>query len=121
MYSSELASNEEAWQETRDVNGMMSVAFPFDETMWGTAATKDSTTWMSLNDHGTSMAMSVIAGHKFVVLASRKHKRAKGDPLGDLGTIRGFGMPDSENWSPSADCHKLWDLEGVLLGPGDTL
>jgi hypothetical protein len=115
-----LASNEEAWQETRDAPGMMPTVHPSDQVVWGTAATKDSTTWTALNDHGTCMAISVIAGHKFVVLASLKRERPKGDPFGDLGTIRGFGTPQSEKWSSVEECQKLWDLEGVLLGPGDT-
>jgi hypothetical protein len=121
IYSSELATNEEAWQQTRDVHGIMPLSFPSDQMMWGTATTKDSTTWTTVNDHGVSVAMSVIAGYKFVVLATRKQKRTKSDPIGDLRTIRGFGRPETESWSPSADCHELWDHEGILLGPGDTL
>lgn len=121
-YSSELASNEEAWQETRDVRGMMPLLFPSDQMMWGTATTKDSTSWTPLNDHGMSMAMTVITGYKYVVLAVPKRKRSESHPIGDFGSVRAYGgKPETNDWSPSAHCDELWDHEGILLGPGDTL
>ena len=116
-----LASNEEAWQETRDLHGMMSMAYPYDELVWGSASTQDSTSWIPFNDFGTCMSITVIVGFKYVVLAVPKGKQTQGNPLGDLRSIRAFGKPDMESWSPTDSCHELWNHEGVLLGPGDTL
>jgi hypothetical protein len=121
VHSSKLASNEEAWQETRDVHGMMPLAFPSDQMVWGTATMQDSTSWIPLHDHGMSMAICVTAGLKYVVLAVPKRKQMKGNPIGDLGSIRGYGKPETENWSVTGACDTLWDHEGVLLGPGDIL
>jgi hypothetical protein len=122
MYSSDLASNEEAWQETRDVRGMMPVAFPSDQMVWGTATTQDSTSWVLLNGQGTSTAISVTVGLKYLVLAVPKRTRSKSSPIGDMRSIRGFGKPETEGWSPTdVDALSLWDYEGVLLGPGDVL
>jgi hypothetical protein len=120
LHSSELASNEEAWQETRDVDGMMPLAFPSDQMVWATATTQDSTSWINLNDQGTGMAISVEVGLKYLVLAVQKQTLAKGGAIGDLRSIRGFGMPETENRSPTVACD-LWNHEGVLLGPGDSL
>lgn len=100
---------------------MMSIPFPSDEMVWGTAATQDAVSWIDVNDHGTGMVISVIVGWKYVVVAVPKRKRTKDNPIGDLGSIRGFGKPETENWSPTDACDELWDHEGVLLGPGDTL
>jgi hypothetical protein len=121
MHSSELASNEEAWQETRDLRGMMPMPFPSDEMVWGTATTQDAVSWIDLNAHGTGMAISVAVGCKYVVVAIPNRKQTPGNPIGDLGSIRGFGKPETESWSPTDACDDLWDHEGVLLGPGDTL
>jgi len=120
LHSSELASNEEAWQETRDVDGMMPLAFPSDQMVWATATTQDATSWINLNDQGAGMAISVGVGLKYLVLAVQKPTPVKGSAIGDLRSIRAFGMPEMENRSPTASCD-LWDHEGVLLGPGDSL
>jgi hypothetical protein len=114
---SALASNEEAWQETRDVHGIMPHVFPSDDVVWATAATRDSTTWMHIDDHGLATVVTVKAGLKYWVLAVPKKGRYNTNPNGDPGSIRAFG----KGWSPSGACEMLWDHEGVLLGPGDIL
>jgi hypothetical protein len=121
MNCSELASNEEAWQETRDEPGMAPLAFPSDEMVWGTATTQDSSSWNDMNQDGTGMALSVVAGYKYVVVAVPKKKEKKGNAIGNMASICGFGMPGRESRPPSSICDTLWDHEGVLLGPGDTL
>jgi hypothetical protein len=112
-----LASNEEAWQETRDVNGIMPHVFPSDDVVWATASTRDSTSWMCIEDHGLASVVTIQAGLKYWVLGVPKKHGKKGDPNGNLGSIRAFG----KGWSPSGACEMLWDHEGVLLGPGDIL
>ena len=121
MYCSELASNEEAWQETRDERGMTPMAFPSDEMVWGTATMQDFSSWTDLNKDGTGMAISIVVGFKYVVVAVPKRKEKKGNAIGNMASIRGFGKPRQESWPPSNICDTLWDHEGVLLGPGDTL
>lgn len=99
---------------------MMSLAFPYDQMVWGSASTKDSTSWIPLIDNGLCMSITVVAGLKYVVLAVPKRKQTNA-PLGDVGSLRAFGKIGMEDWPPLSTCHELWDHEGVLLGPGDTL
>jgi hypothetical protein len=118
MLSSELASNEEAWQQARDVKGISSLSlFPIDDMVWATASTRDSTSWMHLEDHGMATAVTIRTGLKYWVLATHKQKQAKDDENGDLGSIGVFG----DSWGPGSACETMWDHEGVLLAPGDVL
>jgi len=116
MYSSDLASNEEAWQEAREAKGInSSVTFPSDDVVWATASTQDSNSWMHIDDHGFATSVKVITGLKYWVLASGKQDENGQFTNGDLGSIRAF-----MGWEPDV-AHGAWDLEGVLLGPGDIL
>jgi len=103
------------------MHGLMSFAFPADQMVWGSASTQDSMSWIPFNDFGACMSITVAVGFKYVILAGPKPKQTKGDSFGDFRSIRAFGKPDSEEWMPTQHCHELWDHEGVLLGPGDTL
>jgi hypothetical protein len=127
-FPSDLASNEIAWHETRDSDGLQHQPFPGDSMIWGTASTRDATSWTHIDDHGMVTVVTVVAGLKYWVLAvpkraSDKSKSKKNtskkmkDLNGDMGTIKAFG----KGWSPSTACDSLWDHEAILLGPSDTL
>ena len=85
--------------------------------LWGTAATKDSISWTHVDDHGMATVVTVAAGLKYWVLGVPRRKKGKQESGSDLGSIRAFG----KGWSPSSACETLWDHEGILLRPGDTL
>jgi hypothetical protein len=112
LYSRELASNEEAWQEAREERGInTNLTFPSDEVVWATASTRDSMSLMHLNDHGFGTSIKVITGLKYWVLAHACQDGSEGD-LGSSKTFLNFS---------SDVCHSAWNFEGVLLGPSDLL
>jgi hypothetical protein len=112
-----LASNEQAWQETRDVEGLVPDAkFPSDDTLWATAATENATTWSHIDDHGMGTIIQVMAGYKYWVILHPK--RNQGSAVVDMGSINAF---NDKVWSTDNICDAFWEYEGVLLGPGDTL
>jgi len=115
-----LASNEEAWQATRGLPEILpNASFPSDTMLWGTAATKDATTWTHIDDHGLATVVKVMTGRKYWVTMQRKGVRGAKETLGNMGTIDAFGP--SSAWRPSSSCSNLWDHEGVVLEAGDTL
>jgi hypothetical protein len=112
-----LASNEQAWQETRGIPAITDVAFPADDMLWGTAATAHATSWGHMDDHGVATIVKVIAGSKYWVVARPKRDRANMGTAGDMGTANAF----TDEWEPSTAGDEFWDMEGVLLRAGDTL
>jgi hypothetical protein len=113
MMYSELASNEEAWQEARDERGInSSLTFPSDEVAWATASTTDSTTLMQIEDMGFATSITVVAGSKYWVLGNSPNDEHGAN---NLGSIHAF-----ENFSPEI-CPSTWNIEGVLLYPNDIL
>jgi hypothetical protein len=109
-----LASNEHAWQMTKELTEISTKAFPHDTMMWGTAATKQATTWPHVDDCGTATVVKIVAGHKYwVIMRPKLHNSSSGD----MGTIKTF----SKSIQPTEPCDKIWDCEGVLLGPGDMM
>jgi hypothetical protein len=117
VISSDLASNEQAWQETRDLPEMTDLHFPYDAMIWGTAATRNATTWPHIDDHGMATIVKVMTGKKYWVVMRPKRDQSQQSSNGDMDSIRAF----PEGWSPSTSCHTVWDHEGVLLQAGDTL
>ena len=111
--SSELASNEEAWQEAREENGInSSLTFPSDQLVWARASTRDSILPMHIEGDSFATSIRVVTRLQYWVLA-RAHRDDQGNiDRGDLGSIRAF-----EHFSPY-DCPLDWELEGVLIGPG---
>lgn len=112
-----LASNEQAWQETRDLMSMMKVSFPSDDMLWGTAATQDTTTWAHIDDHGLATIVQIKTGLKYWVVMCPKRNAGPPGSDGDMGSINGF----ANTWEPWSSSSNLWDHEGVLLEAGDTL
>lgn len=112
-----FASNEQAWWEMRDVEGLVPDAkFPSDDTLWATAATQNATTWNHIDDHGMGTIIQVMAGYKYWVILRPKHDQ--GSALVDMGSINAF---NDESWMADDVGNAFWEYEGVLLGPGDTL
>jgi len=119
VFGRHLASNEQAWQEARDLPGMMSVNFPNDDTLWATAATQNATTWTHIDDHGMATIIKIMAGFKYWVILRPKFDRTDLGLNGDMGSINAFAS--DSGWTPEGPCDTLWDHEAVLLGPGDML
>jgi hypothetical protein len=94
-------------------------SFPSDVMLWGTAATKDATTWAHIDNHGLATVVKVMTGRKYWVVMFPKHDRGSKNNLGNLATTNAFGS--SARWRPSSSCNNLWDHEGVVLEAGDTL
>src|SRR5215470_1299773 len=89
LYSSDLASNEEAWQEAREEKGInSSLTFPSDDVIWAMASTKDSASGICINDHGFATSIKVITGLKYWALAHVPEYRDGSNGAGDLGSIR---------------------------------
>jgi hypothetical protein len=86
---------------------MMPMIFPSDEMIWGTATMQDSSSWTNLNKDGTGMALSIMAGCKYVVVAVPKRKEKKGNAIGNMTSIHTLGNPKPESWPPSNICDTL--------------
>jgi hypothetical protein len=100
------------------MDGMMNTPFPADPMEWATASTQDSTSWIHIDGNGVATVSSIIAGFKYWVFAVPKRRNGQEKLSGDMGSINAF---DPQSWSPEIACEELWDFEGILLGPGDSL
>jgi hypothetical protein len=119
-FTSHLASNEQAWQATHDLLAMMQVGFPVDEMLWGTAATKNVTSWLHIDDYGLGKIVMNIARKKYYIIGRPKHDQIEDqycNAHGDLSSRNAF----PSGWDASLPGVGFWDFEGVLLEPGDTL
>jgi hypothetical protein len=117
---SHLASNEQAWQATRDLPAMLAMNFPSDDMQWGTAATSNATSYLHLDDYGLATVVKNMAGRKYWVVARPKNNEDPDRPRyaqGDLASRLAFAA----HWDSSKPGDKYWDFEGVVLEPGDTL
>jgi len=83
--------------------------------VWATASTRDSLSTVPIVDHGFATSFRVITGLKYWVLASSPKNKDGTLADGEFGSIRAF-----VNFSPEVG-NSRWNLEGVLLGPGDIL
>jgi hypothetical protein len=110
-----LASNEEAWQQARDVKGIISTSFPGDDMVWATVSTRDSTSWLRLDGHGMARAVTMISGEIYWVLAVPKRNSAHDDA--DIGSTGVF----VDDWEPHSASQSLWNHEGIFLRQGDVL
>ena len=88
-----------------------------DETIWGTAALQNATSWFHCDDDGFATVVTVMAGMKYWVVARKNRKIPNFDFPGNLGSISAFG----EDWEPSEACSEMFEHEGVLLTPGSVL
>jgi hypothetical protein len=95
---------------------MMPIDFPANSVLWGTAATRNATSWPHLDDHGMATIVKVMTGQKYwVVVRPKASQKSGGD--GDLFSSNAF--PD--DWEPDQASETLWDHEGVVLQSGDLL
>jgi hypothetical protein len=119
-----LASNEQAWQETRDLPAVVAGIYHNDETEWATAANKHAVSWLHQDDAGTATSSTPITGMKYWVVA-RPKDRADNDPAGNMGSIHAFGQVghgySEQDYFAGHAYTDLWDYEGILLRPGDIL
>jgi hypothetical protein len=99
---------------------MMSGGFPTDAMLWGTAATKYATSWPHVDDYGLGTIIKNMSGTKYWVVARPKREEFSNQHRnlpGDLSSRHAF--PDT--WNTSFAGEEMWDYEGVVLEPGDTL
>jgi hypothetical protein len=72
-----LATNEKAWQETRDVPAITSINFPNDDMVWGTASTRNATTWGHIDDLGMASVIRIMTGRKYWVIMYPKRDASR--------------------------------------------
>lgn len=109
-----LASNAKAWQATRGLPSITKLPFLSDETQWGTAATAGATTWHHIDDCGLGTMVQNVAGRKYWVIARPKATSQTSE--GKMHSRKAF-----TKWEASHPGDEIWDFEGVVLEPGDTL
>lgn len=80
-----------------------------DSTSWGTAATRDASSWFHSDDDGFCTSVYVQVGDKLWVLARLKNEWAGRDEMGNMGTFA--------KWEVDSIDTKVWDLEAVHLDP----
>jgi hypothetical protein len=114
-FNSHLASNEKAWQTTRDTRGIASIPFPSDDMVWGTAGTRYATSWPHIDDHGMGTLIRNVVGRKYWALA-RPQPDVEVNGAGDEGSINAYPV----EWQRFTS-GEYWDYEGVVLEPGDLL
>jgi hypothetical protein len=119
-----LASNEQAWQETRDLPEIVTGIYHNDETEWATAANRHAVSWLHEDDWGSGTSSKPIVGMKYWVVVRPKAGADNGS-AGDMGSIHAFGQIghgySEREYSAGHAYTDLWDYEGVLLCPGDIL
>jgi hypothetical protein len=99
------------------MDGMMNISFPNNGMVWGSASTRDATSWVQIHDQGMATVLTVVSGLTYWVTMFAKRPNDSDDIQGNLGSTEGFG----QRWSPSIASEDVWDHEGVLLAPGDIL
>lgn len=95
-------------------------SFLTDDMLWGTAATRNATSWLHIDDYGLGTAIKLMAGKQYWVLARPKKDRCPAEhrnAYGDLSSRNAF----PPGWDASQPGDKYWDYEGVVLEPGDML
>jgi hypothetical protein len=113
-----LATNEQAWQDTRDLPGLQTINFPSDAMVWATAATRNATTWGHIDDHGMGTVVKIMTGRKYWVIFRPKVDGTKpAVARGDFGSSKAF----IDHWVPTSAGDSVWDHEGILLQAGDIL
>jgi hypothetical protein len=99
---------------------MLKMVYPHDEMAWGTAATQDATTYFHIDADGFLTIVIIMAGAKYWVIGYPKRNRTSDSSIGDIGSINALG-PADRPYITSDVGDDIWDHEGVLLLPGDTL
>ena len=112
-----MATHEQATQVTRGMRGVAPLTSLHDETSWGTAALKHTTSWQHIDDEGFATMVTNMVGLKYWVVTRRQHGGADTSPHGRMDSAVAFG-PTLRPRSASDD---LFDHEGVLLSPGSVL
>lgn len=109
-----MASNEQAWQDTRDLRSIANMSFPSDSMVWATAATRNATTWDHIDDHGMATIVKVMTGRKYWI--TMRPKMGSSNAV-DMGSINAF----IDGWDPANPTVGAFDHEGILLEAGDIL
>jgi hypothetical protein len=112
-----MASHIEAWKAQNGQQGFMNAQYPSGDMAWGTAALKNATSWVHMDDDGFATSVTVVAGSKYWVLMRQHRDLPAGDINGDMGSIKAFG----NGWEPHGSCNDIYEQEGILLQPGSIL
>jgi hypothetical protein len=98
----------------------MSGGFPTDAMLWGTAATKNATSWLHIEDYGLGTIIKLMAGKTYWVIARPKREQITNEHRNMPGDFKSsYAFPDK--WNTTLPGEQFWDYEGVVLEPGDTL
>jgi hypothetical protein len=112
-----LDSGELAWHLTRGLAGCRVERNLKDDTTWGLAGTKGTTSLTHIDDDGFATALRIMAGSKYWVVMNSKKKDHVNDFAGDLKSIEAFPVDFSYGDSGAG----YFEAEGVLLTTGDVL
>jgi hypothetical protein len=87
--------------------------------VWATAATRNATTWLHMDDHGMATVVKIVAGMKYWVVSREKCISSTGI-RSDIGSSKVF-LNEGMVWEVEMANDALWDHEGILLKAGDIL
>jgi hypothetical protein len=87
-----------------------------NDTDWATAATIGTLTTFHVDDGGFATGITMLSGKKWWIVCRQKRGMVGGGP-GDLASINAF----PKTWPSYDDISDRWEMEGVLLVPGDVL
>jgi hypothetical protein len=113
---SHFASQEIAWKETQRQKGFPLEQPLTDETNWGTAATKGTTTMVHIDDEGFGTAITVLSGSKYWVVMRQKREVLNGEK-GDLASMHAYPT----DWKHGHTGLDVFEAEGLHLTAGDVL
>lgn len=109
IYIRHIASNEQAWNATRQYPGITLNKDFGNVLVWGTASTKYTTTHFHIDDQGFGTMVTVTSGGKYWVVGRQA------DSTVSFGSSKVF-----DYWS-ATEVDGRFELEGVLLELGSVL
>jgi hypothetical protein len=112
-----LDSGEMAWHLTRGLAGCRVAHNLRDDTTWGLAGTKGTTSMTHIDDDGLATAVRIMAGSKYWVVMNSRKPVGENDFAGDLKSMDAFPLSFSYGDSGAG----YFEGEGILLTTGDVL
>lgn len=113
-----LASHEVAYKQTHGLPGLATMHGLIEQTSWGTASLRNSTSGITMAGGGFATAISVVSGKQYWVLFKQRTSIAGDSLQGDLQTAEAF---PPLIYDPLGASSEIFEHEGILLSPGMVL